>query len=184
MDAAAELVAERGWSAVTTRAVAERAGVNQALVHYHFGNMDALRRESVVARLGPIIEAVAEELISERPFPEGVSRTMALLDRILLEPEPTVLMAEALLQATRDPAMTEALGQVLGSWAALLEPRIVIAQQRGTVRDDLAPSVLARLLAAIFDGLLLQRLADPGTDLTAAGQAINLLLTPPSEAAP
>jgi AcrR family transcriptional regulator len=183
MDAAAALVAERGWSAVTTRAVADRAGVNQALVHYHFGNMDTLRREAVVARLGPVVGAVADELLSDRPFPEGVGRTMELLDRILSEPEPTVLMAEALLQATRDPGMAEAVGQVLGSWATLLEPRIVTAQQRGIVRDDLSPRTIARLLAAIFDGLLLQRLADPETDLAAAARTINLLLAPPSEAA-
>ena len=33
--ASSSLIVERGWSAVTTRAVAERAGVNQALVHYY-----------------------------------------------------------------------------------------------------------------------------------------------------
>ena len=61
LSAAASLIAERGWSAVTTRAVAERAGVNQALVHYHFGSIDNLRREAVMARLTPAIEGLLEE---------------------------------------------------------------------------------------------------------------------------
>jgi AcrR family transcriptional regulator len=36
LQAAAELIAEVGWGRVSSRMVAERAGVNNALVHYHF----------------------------------------------------------------------------------------------------------------------------------------------------
>lgn len=42
IDAAAGLVGEVGWGAVTTRLVAERAGVNAALVHYHFSSVQEL----------------------------------------------------------------------------------------------------------------------------------------------
>jgi len=63
LEAAASLVAEQGWGSVTTRAVAERAGVNQALVHYHFRNMDNLLREAVMARLQPEISALVDELL-------------------------------------------------------------------------------------------------------------------------
>src|SRR4029078_12115625 len=56
------LMAEIGIDRVRTRTIAERAGVNPALVHYHFGSVsalvlaaaeDALRRE-----LGPSIDAL------------------------------------------------------------------------------------------------------------------------------
>ena len=40
--AAVEMVAEHGWDAVTTRQIAARARVNQALIHYHFGSKDHL----------------------------------------------------------------------------------------------------------------------------------------------
>ncbi len=36
LDAAAELIAERGWGQVTTRAIAERAGLPHGTVSYHF----------------------------------------------------------------------------------------------------------------------------------------------------
>ena len=39
-------IVERGWGGVRSRSVAERAGVNNALVHYHFGSMDRLRLEA------------------------------------------------------------------------------------------------------------------------------------------
>ena len=40
--AAAALFGERGFDGVSARAVAERAGVNKALVFYYFGSMEAL----------------------------------------------------------------------------------------------------------------------------------------------
>src|SRR5580698_7554777 len=42
LDAAEELLISKGAAAITTRKVAERAGVNQALVHYHFGTIEEL----------------------------------------------------------------------------------------------------------------------------------------------
>lgn len=43
--AAEDLYAEHGINGVTTRALAERAGVNMAAVNYHFGNKDSLTLE-------------------------------------------------------------------------------------------------------------------------------------------
>ncbi len=176
LEAAASLVAERGWGAVKTRAVAERAGVNQALVHYHYANMDSLLREAVLWRLRPAIQALADELLDDRPFPEGIVRTMHLLDRFEPGSEDGVLMAEALLRASRDERMAAALGDVAGSWTAMLEPRIVTAQRRGVVRGDLDPAALARLLAAVLDGLLIQRMAGPGIDTAVVAGTITQLL--------
>ena len=42
LDAAEQLLISNGMAAITTRKVAERAGVNQALVHYHFGTIEEL----------------------------------------------------------------------------------------------------------------------------------------------
>jgi AcrR family transcriptional regulator len=42
LDAAEELLISKGVAGITTRKVAEKAGVNQALVHYHFGTIEEL----------------------------------------------------------------------------------------------------------------------------------------------
>ena len=42
LDAAAALMLEEGYAAVTTRRLAQRAGVNNGLVSYYFGTLDAL----------------------------------------------------------------------------------------------------------------------------------------------
>ena len=42
LDAAEDLLITKGVASITTRKVAERAGVNQALVHYHYGTIEEL----------------------------------------------------------------------------------------------------------------------------------------------
>jgi AcrR family transcriptional regulator len=184
LSASASLIVERGWSGVTTRTVAERAGVNQALVHYHFGSIDDLRREAVMSRLLPAIQGLADELLDERPLPESIHRVMQVIDHFDLQTEIGVLMAEALLQATRDPSVAEAMGGVLGSWSEMLGPRLVVAQERGVVRADIPAERLTPLLAAFLDGLLIQRMADPDFDSAAAAETLIALLDPIAEDAP
>ncbi|MFI9203141.1 TetR family transcriptional regulator [Streptomyces sp. NPDC053048] len=64
IDAAAELFAERGYDRTTVRAIAARAGVNQALLFRYFGSKNALFGE-VVARDGrrQLRETPAEHLL-------------------------------------------------------------------------------------------------------------------------
>jgi AcrR family transcriptional regulator len=182
--AAAALIVERGWGSVTTRAVAERAGVNQALVHYHFGSMDSLLREAVLARLEPEIQGLIDELLDDRPIPESIHRVMGLLDRFDLSSEAGVLMAEAMLQATRDQAVAAAMGGVIGSWAGMLEPRLKLAQGRGVIRADVDAAPLALLMAATLDGFLIQRMADPGIDATRTADTLIRLISPAQETSP
>jgi AcrR family transcriptional regulator len=179
--AAAALIVERGWSAVTTRAVAERAGVNQALVHYHFGSIDNLRRESVMARLTPELESLVQELLDDRPLPGSIHRVMRLVDRFDTHTELGVLMAEALLQATRDAEVTEAMAAIMGSWSEMLDPRLRVAQERGFVRDDIPAERLTPIIASFLDGFLIQRMADPSLDAGAIADTLVALLGPTGE---
>lgn len=45
IEAAGELLAERGVGRVSTRAIAERAGENLGAIHYHFGGKEGLLKE-------------------------------------------------------------------------------------------------------------------------------------------
>jgi len=57
MDAAERLLYEVGYAGVTTRAVAEAAGVNHGLVHYYFGSMEELLTQTL------------ERFVSNWPWP-------------------------------------------------------------------------------------------------------------------
>ena len=58
MDAAEDLLYEVGYAGVTTRAVAEAAGVNHGLVHYYFGSMEELLTQT----LARFVEQLAQAL--------------------------------------------------------------------------------------------------------------------------
>jgi AcrR family transcriptional regulator len=58
MDAAECLLYEVGYAGVTTRAVAEAAGVNHGLVHYYFGSMEELLTQT----LDRFVEQLAQAL--------------------------------------------------------------------------------------------------------------------------
>src|SRR5579871_2648814 len=63
MDAAEQLLYEVGYAGVTTRAVAEKAGVNRGLVHYYFGSMEELLTQTLerfVDQLAGALEALYE----------------------------------------------------------------------------------------------------------------------------
>ena len=182
--ASADLIVERGWSAVTTRAVAERAAVNQALVHYHFGSINTLRRESVVARLLPAVQGLVDELLDDRPLPESIPRVMRLIDAFDLRTKTGVLMAEAMLQATRDREVAEAFAGVMGAWDEMLGPRLRVAQARGAIRADIPAERLTSALASFLDGYLIQRMAKPDFDADVAAETLNALLGSRGEETP
>src|SRR5215472_2568286 len=87
LDAAARLLVEEGYSAVTARRVAASAGVNPALVHYYFGTMDDLL--VVLFRRGAdaYLERLGQALAAPRPLralwsistePHGMAEYLAL----------------------------------------------------------------------------------------------------------
>ncbi len=66
LDAAEQVFAGSGYEGAALREIAERAGVAQGLIHYHFGNKARLFEKMVARRSGQINEARAERLKSLR----------------------------------------------------------------------------------------------------------------------
>jgi TetR/AcrR family transcriptional regulator, regulator of biofilm formation and stress response len=169
--AAAELIAEVGWGAVSSRMVAERAGVNNALVHYHFDSMeDLLRRaaEQVVTEAF----AAPTRAVWRGPISLGMRAAVKWLGEIDVDAIEVGVLAESLVQARRDAALrAHAAGELEGLRAELT--RAITAQ--GGHLADLGARGGATLLLAALDGLLLHRLVDPALDLRPAARAARFL---------
>lgn len=88
LDAAQAIMTQSGYAAVTSRAVAERAGLKSQLVHYYFQTMDDL----FVAVYRRVVDEITERqkavLSADRPLralwdltsdPEGVTLTYELV---------------------------------------------------------------------------------------------------------
>ncbi|HEY7261748.1 MAG TPA: TetR/AcrR family transcriptional regulator [Trebonia sp.] len=177
MAAAAELIAEVGWGRVTTRAVAERAGLPHGAVSYHFRGKQELLIEATMfafARAVPADEFAAlagvEDLIGL------ISAEVA--DRDAIDPVLSRLMFEAMREAERDAALRERMRGMLAQYRELMVQAIRAEQERGAVFTGAPADAIATLLGAVGDGLLLHALLDPGLDVHAALNALRALLAP------
>lgn len=68
MDAAEQLLLEEGWAAVSSRRIAERAGLKHQLVHYYFCSMDEIFLGIVARRAEQELEKQKRATQSEKPL--------------------------------------------------------------------------------------------------------------------
>jgi AcrR family transcriptional regulator len=82
LDAAAALFAERGFAATTTRLIAERVGIRQASLYYHFAGKDELLIELLTTSVRPSLDAVRriEALVPDRASAAAALYLLALID--------------------------------------------------------------------------------------------------------
>jgi AcrR family transcriptional regulator len=175
--AAAELIAEMGWGAVRTRAVAERAGLPHGAVSYHFRGKQELLTE---AALYTFVEAFPlADLAGESGT---LPNLVGLIDGWLTgaeaaDPVVTGVGMEAMLQAERDPMLRRRLAELMRRYREALTDIVRDSQRRETTRARIDPAGLSALLAAVGDGLFLHARIDPDLDTAAALTALRDLLT-------
>lgn len=114
--AAVEIFGRDGFNATGTRALAEAAGVNQALIAYHFGGKAGLYLaaiehivERVRERIDPLLAAVDAELDDRHrdvPRERCLAMLLQLLDGfvVLLTSEESVTWARLILKEQQDPS--------------------------------------------------------------------------------
>ena len=82
ISAAGELAAEVGFNAITTRAIAERAGENIGSIHYHFGGKDSLFEAVLLAACQRWLDQPLQEVLqgcdlhSKEGQAEGIRRAI------------------------------------------------------------------------------------------------------------
>ena len=170
LSTAIELVPERGWSAVSTRILAERAGVSPSVVHYHFSSMPALLGEAVVTAMrGMLAEASALLEAAETPA-EIVDRLVGSVDQYTGADPMSLLFVEAYLASTRDDDLRRQIVAVVDGFrselAASLANRAVPAAE-----------ATAAVLSAAIDGLVLHRGLGAGPDTAASARLLRRLVT-------
>jgi AcrR family transcriptional regulator len=171
LDAAIELIRDRGVSAVTSERIAARANVAPATLYNLIGPREELLRQLV----GRSLDAVDEELgcLPIRPEPIAAARTMVDRWVIGFVAESVVLRQVVLLtspadddgrRARRDRTMT----------AAIIE-----AQADRVIRSDVAAESVAQQILMSFDGAMLRwcrgALSDSGFELSARHGLISAL---------
>jgi AcrR family transcriptional regulator len=176
LTAAIDLIAEAGWGGVTTRAVAERAGVNQALVHYYYRSVPGLLREAAYAAMSATFEPMMRRLVEPGDPLAAVHGAFTGLMEIDPGAPESRAVVEATVQAVRDPELGAQVRHMLAVARQELGQRLAAAQAEGHLAASAEPAALAAALAGLLDGLALHRLIDPDLDVRGASAAVLALL--------
>lgn len=174
--AAAQLIPELGWHAVSTRLVAQRAGVAPGLVHYHFSSVQALMRQAAVVAMRQVLSAIPSVLSAAGPADAALAEMLASLDDHSGTDPTSVLFAEAYLAATRDGELRAELSRLLDDFRGVLTSWLAAQGLK-------APADTAAVLAAAVDGVMLHRALHPGLTSAAVTPVLRRLLGDPDESA-
>lgn len=169
--AATELIAEHGWAGVRTRMLAERAGVAGGLVHYHFSSVRNLLTQAATGAMRDGIGMLGSALARARTPQEVVDALVGSLDPYTGDDPMSVLFVETYLAALRDPALRDAVAEVIAEFRTEVAAWLA---ERGVD----APEATAAVLGAAIDGLVMQRALDPGVSAEAVRPVLLRMLTP------
>ncbi|GAA2145539.1 TetR family transcriptional regulator [Nocardioides koreensis] len=173
--AAAELIAEVGWGRVTTRAVAERAGLPHGAVSYHFRGKQELLIEACMNAFSQAVPL--EEFAAMTSVDDLIGMIGSQLDPELVpDPIPTRLMFEAMREAERDDNLRERMGAMISQYRLAVIDVVRADQERGVISASVSAEGIATLVTALGDGLLLHALLDPDLEVAGALAALRALL--------
>ena len=158
LTAAREVLAVDGYPGATTRAVADRAGVQLSLVHYHFGGKRGL--------LAAVLEFENERLLArqqqlyakEEPLADKWRTACAYLHEDLRSGYVRILW-ELWAAGLTDDELAHRWREAMAEWRSLLE-RVVGDWAAATrVTLPMSPAAVATLVANAFQGAEVEILA-------------------------
>ena len=156
LDAAERVLVDAGYAGITTRRLAEEAGVNHGLVHYYFGSVENL--------LVRVLERFTERQIARQremyaaadvPFLEKWRTAMRYLMSEDFAYEKVWYELQAL--AWNRPELKERVERVNGEWRAVLTE--AFAEQREYYGIEMPLEALVSLVITFNEGIILERLS-------------------------
>ncbi|QIB43518.1 TetR/AcrR family transcriptional regulator [Streptomyces aureoverticillatus] len=170
LDGAIRTLVEQGIAKTSARSVAAAAGVNQALVFYHFGSVDELLSEACRYATEQRVARYRERLAGICSLGEllAFGREMHEEER---EAGHVAVLAQLLAGAQTQPRLAAATAAGLSLWVAEVEKVLVRVLSATPLGEFADPVGLARAVAASFVGIELYE----GVDRDGATRALDAL---------
>lgn len=156
LDAAERLLVEVGHAGITTRVLAEEAGVNHGLVHYYFGSMENLLVRALERFTDRLIARQREMYAApDVPFIEKWRTAMRYLMSDDVEYEKIWYELQAL--AWNRPELRERVERVEAEWREVLTEAFAEPRERYGIEMPL--DALVSLVVTFNEGIILERLS-------------------------
>ena len=154
LDAAERLLVDVGYAGITTRRLAETAGVNHGLVHYYFGSNENLLVRALERFTKRLIERQRELYAADEPFVEKWRTAMRYLVSEDATYEKIWLELQAL--AWNDAGLRARLAHVNAEWRAVLTE--AFAEPHRELGIAMPLDALVSLVMTFNLGLIVERL--------------------------
>jgi AcrR family transcriptional regulator len=154
LDAAERLLVDVGYAGITTRRLAETAGVNHGLVHYYFGSNEALLVQTLERFTERLIARQRALYAADLPFPEKWRTAMQYLVSDDATYEKIWLELQAL--AWNHPDLQARLAAVNAEWRAVLAD--ALAEPHRQLRVQMPLEALVSLVMTFNIGIIVERL--------------------------
>jgi AcrR family transcriptional regulator len=162
--AAVRVLAREGIAQATTRRLAAEAGINQATLLYYAGSKDALLLavlREMMRLTGEIALAAAPTGLSPR---EAIRQSIiAFWEHVEAAPELQIMQYELTLYALRNPESAWLAREQYDGYRVVVEERLREAYTSAGATCAIPFDVLARVIVAGLDGLILQFISDRTT---------------------
>jgi AcrR family transcriptional regulator len=156
LDAAERLLVEIGYAGITTRRLADEAGVNHGLVHYYFGSIENLLVRALERFTERLIQRQGELYAADMPFIEKWRTAMRYLVGEDVTYEKVWLELQAL--AWNKPDLREHLARVNAEWRAVLTD--AFAEPHRELGIEMPLDALVSLVMTFNLGIIVERLGD------------------------
>lgn len=164
LDAAENLLIDIGYAAITTRKLAEAAGVNLGLIHYYFGSMEELFLR--------VLERFTERLITRQrdmyaaagSYPDKWRQAIQNLEA---DRPYQKIWWELQAMAWNRPEYKQRVAAVHAAWCDAMRDAVAAALPRYSLdRLGLSADAWVTLIVALNEGIILERLSgiDRGHD--------------------
>jgi AcrR family transcriptional regulator len=154
LDGAERLLVEVGYAGITTRKLAEEAGVNHGLVHYYFGSIENVLVRALERFTERLIERQRELYASDMQFIEKWRTAMRYLVSEDITYEKVWLELQAL--AWNDPGLRDRLAHVNAEWRGVLTE--AFEEPRRGLGIDMPLDALVSLVMTFNLGVIVERL--------------------------
>ena len=154
LDAAERLLVEVGHAGITTRRLAEEAGVNHGLVHYYFGSNESLLVRALERFTERLIERQRALYAADEPFVEKWRTAMRYLLSEDVAYEKVWLELQAL--AWNDADLRARLARVNAEWRAVLTE--ALEEPHRELGIEMPLDALVSLVITFNTGIIVERL--------------------------
>jgi AcrR family transcriptional regulator len=154
LDAAERLLVDVGYAGITTRRLADEAGVNHGLVHYYFGSNENLLVQALERFTERLISRQRELYAADVPFIEKWRTAMRYLVSEDVSYEKVWLELQAL--GWNDAGLRERLARVNAEWRAVLTD--AFAEPHRELGITMPLDAIVSLVITFNVGIIVERL--------------------------